>query len=151
MSDILTEEQRHRRMQSIHSKNTMPEMIIRRYLHSKGFRYRLHHKQLPGHPDLVLRKYHICIFVNGCFWHGHYGCKYYSIPKTNTEFWINKINRNIERDKEDIDKLKQMGWHTIIIWECQLKPSKREDTLRALEYTINKIQLINLERGIFHL
>lgn len=144
MSDRLTPQQRHLCMQHIHSKGTEPEMIVRRYLHAQGFRFRLHHDGLPGHPDIVLRKYHTCIFVNGCFWHGHEGCRYFVIPKTNTEFWQSKIERNRQRDKEEMDKLSRMGWHTVTVWECQLKPHVREKTLRSLVYTINHIQLLNL-------
>lgn len=144
MADSLTPQQRHLCMQHIHSKGTKPEMIVRQYLHAHGFRYRLHHDRLPGHPDIVLRKYRTCIFVNGCFWHGHDGCRYYVIPKTNTEFWQTKIERNRQRDKEDIVKLKEMGWHTVIVWECQLKPAIREASLLSLAYTLNRIQLINM-------
>ncbi len=144
MPDSLNTEQRHFCMQRIHGKDTKPEMIIRQYLHANGFRYRLHHDRLPGHPDLVLRKYRTCIFVNGCFWHGHEGCRYYAVPKTNTDFWVAKIERNRTRDVENIQKLKAMGWHTIVVWECQLRPSIRESTLRSLQYTINHIQLLNL-------
>lgn len=144
MSDRLTPAQRHHCMQNIRSKGTKPEMIVRCYLHAHGFRYRLHHDRLPGHPDLVLRRYRTCIFVNGCFWHGHEECRYHTIPKTNTEFWVAKIGRNRERDREDILKLKEMGWHTVVVWECQLKPAVRERTLQSLTYTLNRIQLINL-------
>ena len=160
--DKLTSEQRHKNMAAIHSKNTKPEMIVRRGLWSRGFRYRLNHKRLPGHPDLVLRKYRTCIFVNGCFWHGHNValptgfldcarndrgieevkssecCK---IPKTNREFWVAKIRRNKERDKEDQKKLAAMGWHCITVWECDLKPQKREETLDSIAFTLNHIWL----------
>lgn len=139
--DILSKDQRHKNMAAIHSANTKPEMIVRKYLFSHGFRYRLNHPRLPGRPDIVLRKYHTCIFVNGCFWHGHKGCKYYVIPKSNTEFWTNKINRNIARDERVQKELAQMGWHCITIWECDLKPQKREQTLISLEYTLNHIYL----------
>lgn len=139
--DILSQEQRHKNMAAIHSANTKPEMIVRKYLFAHGFRYRLNHPRLPGHPDIVLRKYRTCIFVNGCFWHGHEGCKYYAVPKTNTEFWIRKITRNIERDKQVKQKLAQMGWHCMTIWECELKPQKREQTLLSLECTLNHIYL----------
>ena len=98
--DVLSKDQRHKNMAAIHSANTKPEMIVRKYLFVHGFRYRLNHPRLPGRPDIVLRIYRTCIFINGCFWHGHEGCKYYVIPKTNTEFWANKINRNIARDKK---------------------------------------------------
>ena len=164
--DELSPEQRHKNMAAIRSKNTKPEMIVRKGLWSRGFRYRLNHKRLPGHPDLVLKKYRTCIFVNGCFWHGHHVemptgfldyarndrggeeavregelissecCK---IPKTNREFWVEKIRRNKERDKEDQKKLAAMGWHCITVWECELKPQVREQTLDSLAFTLNHI------------
>ena len=157
--DKLSPEQRHKNMAAIRGKDTKPEMIVRRGLWMRGFRYRLNHKRLPGHPDLVLRKYRTCIFVNGCFWHGHNVttsrmddgrgkmedvfensecCK---IPKTNREFWVAKIRRNKERDKEEQKKLAAMGWHCITVWECELKPSKREETLDSLAFTLNHIWL----------
>ena len=114
-------------------------MVVRHYLWGHGSRYRLNHPRLPGKPDIVMRKYRTCIFVNGCFWHGHEGCRYYTIPKTNTEFWVNKVKRNKERDLKVQHELAAMGWHSIIIWECELKPIKREDTLESLAYTLNKI------------
>jgi len=138
--DKMTKEQRHRCMAAIRSKNTKPELMVRRYLFSKGFRYRLNHPRLPGHPDVVLRKYRTVIFVNGCFWHGH-DCKYYVMPKTNNSFWQKKIIRNRERDVEEQRKLASMGWHCITVWECQLKPSIRKQTLDALTYTLNHIYL----------
>ena len=135
-------------MAAIRGKDTKPEMIVRKGLWRMGFRYRLNHKRLPGHPDLVLKKYRTCIFVNGCFWHGHNVdistfentdcCK---IPKTNREFWIEKIRRNKERDIEEQKRLAEMGWHCITLWECELKPLKREATLKSLAYTLNKIWL----------
>lgn len=139
--DKLSPEQRHNNMAAIHSANTKPEMIVRKYLFSRGFRYRLNHKRLPGHPDIVLRKYHTCIFINGCFWHGHEGCRYFRMPKSNTEFWTAKINRNMQRDKRVQKELAAMGWHCITVWECELKPSVRERTLESLEYTVNQIYL----------
>ena len=137
--DRLSVEQRHKNMAAIHSKDTKPEMIVRKGLWSKGFRYRLNSPRLPGHPDLVLKKYRTCIFVNGCFWHGHEGCC--KIPNTNREFWVAKIRRNQERDIETQKRLAEMGWHCITIWECELKPSKREQTLKSLAFTLNKIWL----------
>lgn len=145
-------------MAAIRSKDTKPEMIVRRGLWKRGFRYRLNHRGLPGHPDLVLRKYRTCIFVNGCFWHGHgvelgianlqqqaaeavkssECCK---IPQTNRAFWVAKIRRNQERDKEEQRRLAEMGWHCITVWECELKPSKREETLESLTFTLNHIWL----------
>ena len=141
MTDKLTQIQRHANMAAIKSKDTKPEMVVRRYLWGHGFRYRLNHPRLPGKPDIVMRKYRTCIFVNGCFWHGHEGCRYYTIPKTNTEFWVNKVKRNKERDLKVQHELAAMGWHTITIWECELKTGKREDTLKSLAYTLNKIFL----------
>lgn len=142
--DVHSKEQRHKNMVAIHSANTKPEMLVRKYLFSQGFRYRLSHPRLPGHPDIVLRKYRTCIFINGCFWHGHEGCRYYVIPKTNTDFWTEKINRNIQRDKEVQKKLAQMKWHCITIWECELKPKRCKQTLISLEYTLNHIFLKDL-------
>ena len=142
-------------MAAIRSKDTKPEMIVRRGLWKRGFRYRLNHKRLPGHPDLVLRKYRTCIFVNGCFWHGHHvalsqidngelkidNSAYCKIPKTNREFWVAKIRRNKERDREEQKQLAQMGWHCITVWECELTPKKREDTLKSIAFTLNHIFL----------
>lgn len=139
--DKLTKEQRHKCMAAIRSKNTRPEVLVRKFLFSRGFRYRLNHPRLPGHPDVVLRKYRTVIFVNGCFWHGHEGCKYFRLPRTNVEFWASKIERNQKRDKEEQVRLAEMGWHCITIWECQLKPSVREQTLESLIYTLNHIYL----------
>ena len=191
MSDRLSPQQRHANMAAIHGKNTKPEMVVRRWLWGHGYRYRLNHPRLPGKPDIVMRKYRTCIFVNGCFWHGHHVqlqtaqidngkwkmensecCKIdlgnqrrapasqtYSIssddaccisvqnsdcckiPKTNREFWVAKIRRNQERDLKVQRELASMGWHSITIWECELKPKVREKTLESLAYTLNKIFL----------
>ena len=137
----LSPEQVHKYMSAITSKDTRPEMVVRRWLWMRGFRYRLQHPRLPGHPDIVLRKYRTCIFVNGCFWHGHDGCRFFKMPKTNTAFWEAKIKRNKERDHQRKLELAEMGWHTITVWECDLKPSKREHTLLSLEYTLMHIFL----------
>ncbi len=139
--DKMTREQRHRCMAAIHSHGTKPELTVRRFLFSQGFRYRLCNPRLPGHPDLVLRKYRTAIFVNGCFWHGHEGCKYFRLPKTNVEFWQTKIERNAQRDAVERRALALMGWHCITVWECQLKPSVRAETLASLAYTLNHIFL----------
>lgn len=139
--DKLTKEQRHRCMASIHGKNTKPELLVRKFLFSRGFRYRLNHPRLPGHPDIVMRKYRTAIFVNGCFWHGHTGCRYFVLPKSNTAFWEAKIVRNRERDKEEQQRLAAMGWHCITVWECQLKSAVRMQTLESLVYTLNRIYL----------
>lgn len=138
MADVHTIEQRHKNMAAIRAKDTKPEIIVRKYLWSHGFRYRLNHPRLPGKPDIVLRKYRTCIFVNGCFWHKHEGCKYFVVPKTGTEFWMNKVNRNQERDIEVKKKLASMGWHSITIWECELKPNKKDATLQSLVYTLSR-------------
>jgi len=148
-------------MAAIRSKDTKPEMVVRRWLWGHGFRYRLNHPRLPGKPDIVMRKYRTCIFVNGCFWHGHNVsltpnpspkgegskeidnsecCK---IPKTNRDFWVAKIRRNQERDARVQHELAAMGWHSITIWECELKPKVREKTLESLAYTLNKIFLLD--------
>ena len=144
MPDKLTREQRHRCMASIRGKDTKPEMIVRRWLHSRSFRYRVNVKGLPGSPDIVLRKYRTAIFIHGCFWHGHEGCRYFVLPKSNTEFWTAKIERNRERDLERRAQLKQMGWHTVVIWECQLKSKTREATLAELEHLLHKTYIDNL-------
>ena len=191
MPDTRTPQQRHANMAAIHGKDTKPEMIVRRWLWRHGYRYRLNHPRLPGKPDVVMRKYRTCIFINGCFWHGHgvmavksalgsgesflerndlvtssryseggepgegvnreqWGmqgaaeledsacCK---IPRTNRAFWVQKIRRNQERDREVQHKLAAMGWHSITIWECELKPKLREKTLESLAYTLNRIFL----------
>ncbi|MBR3897392.1 MAG: DNA mismatch endonuclease Vsr [Bacteroidaceae bacterium] len=143
MPDKLSPEQRNRCMASIRSKDTKPEMLVRRYLFARGFRYRVNVKRLPGTPDIVLRKYRTVIFINGCFWHGHEDCRYFVLPKTNTSFWKAKINRNRERDMQKRIQLRLLGWHTIILWECQLKPKQREMTLKGLERTLNQIYLEN--------
>lgn len=139
--DTLSAEQRHNNMAAIKGKGTKPEMIVRKFLWSRGFRYRVNNARLPGHPDIVLRKYRTCIFVNGCFWHGHKNCRYYIIPKTNTDFWIRKITRNIERDRQEQLQLARMGWHCITVGECELKKEKRDETLESLAYTLNHIYL----------
>mgnify|MGYP002427043816 CR=1 FL=1 len=139
--DKLTEKQRHCYKATICSKNINPQLLLREIPFCRCFRYRRNHSCLPGHPDLVLRKYLTVIFVNGCFWHGHEGCKYYVLPKTNVEFWKNKIERNRSRDIEERQQLTSMGWHCITVWECQLKPKIRQQTLDALEYTLCHIYL----------
>lgn len=133
--------QRHNNMAAIRSSGTKPERIVRQYLWRRGFRYRLNSPRLPGHPDLVLRKYRTCIFVNGCFWHGHADCGRFRLPKTNVAFWQRKIERNKERDREEQRKLAQMGWHCITVWECELKTARRQQTLEALAHTLNHIFL----------
>lgn len=119
--DKVTIEQRSRNMAAVHGKNTSPELRVRRVLHSMGFRFRLNRKDLPGKPDIVLPKYQLCIFVHGCFWHGHEGCSRSKRPATNKEFWNKKINGNMERDKYNIKKLEEEGWKTLTLWTCEIK------------------------------
>jgi DNA mismatch endonuclease, patch repair protein len=132
MADVHDKETRSYNMSQIKSKNTKPEMLVRKFLHSNGFRYRLHVKKMPGKPDIVLPKYKTVIFVHGCFWHGHAYCKYYVIPKTKTEWWLNKINGNIGNDLKAIKSLKKEGWKIITLWECDLKLLKAQKTLNSL-------------------
>lgn len=121
MADVHSKEIRSYNMSRIKSKDTRPEILIRQFLHKNGFRYRLHVKNLPGKPDIVLPKYKVIIFINGCFWHGHNDCKYYKIPKTRTEWWLNKINTNINNDTKAVNGLIELGWKIITIWECEIK------------------------------
>lgn len=133
MTDIKTPEQRSRNMAAIKGKDTKPEMIVRKYLFSRGLRFRVQVRKLPGTPDIVLPKYRTAIFVNGCFWHGHEGCKYFRLPKSNVEFWKEKIERNIERDRESMQALFDLGWKVIRVWECELRnKADREDTLNKI-------------------
>ena len=133
MADVMTQEQRSRCMAAIKGKDTKPEMIVRKYLFSCGLRFRVQVRKLPGTPDIVLPKYKTVIFVNGCFWHGHEGCKYFRLPKSNVEFWEEKIERNIERDKESMQALFDLGWKVVRVWECELRnKANREDTLNKI-------------------
>ena len=132
MPDIMTPQQRHECMSHIRSKDTKPEQLVRQALWHNGFRYRLHVKGLPGKPDIVLPKYHTVIFINGCFWHGHEGCRYFVIPKTNTSFWLDKITSNKTRDARDESALNEAGWRVVTIWECELKKEIREETIERL-------------------
>lgn len=136
MADVHDTDTRSYNMSCVKSKNTKPEIWVRKYLFACGFRYRINVKKLPGTPDIVLPKYKTAIFVNGCFWHGHKNCRYFVIPKTRTEWWLDKINRNIDRDQANILALKKSGWRVITIWECQLKPAIRDDTLLNLSKII---------------
>lgn len=132
MADVHTKEIRSYNMSRIKGKDTKPEILVRKFLFSQGFRYRLHDKKFPGKPDLVFPKYKKLVFIHGCYWHGHEGCKYFVPPKTRTEWWMNKINENKKRDERNIAELKKIMWQPIIIWECELKPDKREKTLEKL-------------------
>lgn len=133
MPDRMTPEQRHDCMASIHSEDTRPEQAVRRELWHRGYRFRKCVRTLPGTPDIVLPKYRTCIFVNGCFWHGHKGCSKFVMPKTRTEFWANKIARNQERDLVNIQRLESIGWSAITVWECELGKSSIENTIEKIE------------------
>ena len=155
MTDTMTPEQRHRCMSHIRSKATKPELLVRRWLWSHGYRYRLNVKSVPGKPDIVLRTYRTAIFVNGCFWHGHgvaeppiqdsgfkvQSSKCCKIPTTNREFWVAKIRRNQERDHENYRVLQENGWQVIVVWECQLTPKKLEHTMREVALLLEENML----------
>ncbi len=133
MADKLTPSQRSRCMSRIRGRNTKPEILVRKGLHARGFRFRLQERKLPGRPDIVLPKYGVAIMVNGCFWHGHKGCRYATRPKTNVEFWEAKIARNRHRDEVTNAHLEALGWHVITVWECELRTgSQLGDRLDAL-------------------
>lgn len=136
MADVHTPEVRSFNMSRIKGKNTKPEEMVRKYLFSNGFRYRKNVSKLPGKPDIVLPKYKTCVFVNGCFWHGHEGCRYFVWPKSNEDFWKDKITKNRERDQRNYTLLEQMGWNVLLIWECQLKKNLRDITLTQLKNAI---------------
>ena len=136
MADVHTPEQRSYNMSCIHSKNTKPEEIVRKYLFSKGFRYRKNDPRYLGKPDVVMPKYKTVIFVNGCFWHKHEGCRYFVWPKSNPEFWKKKILSNVARDEKNYRELESMGWHVIVVWECELKKDCRQLTLERIEKDI---------------
>jgi DNA mismatch endonuclease (patch repair protein) len=132
MADVHDKKTRSYNMSRIRSKNTKPEMLVRKFLHAQGFRYKLHDKKLAGKPDIVLSKYKTVIFIHGCFWHGHKGCKYFVVPKTRTEWWLNKINSNIANDAKAAKALKKEGWKIIHLWECTLRSPKLNRTLSSL-------------------
>lgn len=132
MADVRNKETRSYNMSRIKGKNTKPELLVRKFLFAHGFRYRLNVKTLPGKPDIVLPKYKTVIFINGCFWHGHKGCKYFVLPKTRTEWWLNKIKDTQKRDRNAEIELNVLGWKVITIWECELKDSLIRATLIGL-------------------
>lgn len=145
MADRLTSEQRSRNMSRIRGKDTKPEMVIRRLLHAMGYRYRLHRRDLPGAPDIVLPKYRVALFVHGCFWHGH-RCHLFRWPATREEFWRAKIARNIERDAEALATLHAAGWRTLVVWECSLKGRGRLDEA-TLGRRLNEFLLSDVGSG----
>ena len=133
MSDVFSPQKRREVMASIRGKDTKEELLVRRFLFQHGLRFRTSDRRLPGRPDIVLAKYRTVIFLNGCFWHGHEGCKYYRLPKTNQEFWRRKIERNRARDEQSIARLLAMGWRPLVVWECELRgKQKQKETLEGL-------------------
>lgn len=139
--DKLSVQKRHDIMSRIRSRNTKPELKVRQWLWSHGYRYRLNVKGVPGKPDIVMRRYRTAIFVNGCFWHGHEGCDKYRIPKTNVEFWEAKIRRNQERDKQNYQILQDNGWQVLVLWECQLTKKLFETTMQKVEVMLHDYYL----------
>lgn len=139
MADVHTPEQRSYNMSRIRGKDTKPEELVRKYLFSQGFRYRKNDARLPGKPDIVLPKYKTVIFVNGCFWHAHEGCKYFVWPKNNADFWKKKIESNVMRDTKNYQLLEKLGWRVLTVWECELKPFVRENTLREIADAIQNV------------
>ena len=138
MSDVLTPTQRHHCMSRIRSKATKPEMLVRRWLWAHGYRYRLNVKSVPGKPDIVMRKYRTAIFVNGCFWHGHENCALFKMPKSNTDFWRTKVEKNRERDQRNYQLLIDAGWQILVIWQCNLSKGRLESTMQSVAIALNK-------------
>lgn len=144
MTDKMTPNQRHYCMSQIHSSGTKPEMLVRRWLWSHGYRYRLNVKGVPGKPDIVMRKYRTAIFVNGCFWHGHEGCEMFRMPKSNIEFWENKIHRNQERDTKNYQILQENGWQVLVLWECKLTDKVFENTMNRVDVMLQEYYLATI-------
>lgn len=136
MVDVHNKITRSYNMSRVRGKDTKPEMLVRRFLHSCGFRYKLHDKSLPGKPDIVLPKYRTVIFIHGCFWHGHARCKYFKVPQTRTQWWVDKIRRNKLNDTKGLRILRKEGWKVIVVWECGLKPAKVMSTLNRILQSI---------------
>ena len=130
--DVHSKVVRSYNLSRIKGKDTKPEILVRKFLFTKGLRYRLHDKKMAGKPDIVLAKYRTVVFIHGCFWHGHEGCKYFVLPKTRTDWWLSKINKNKEKDNDTILKLNKEGWHAIVVWECDLKSKKKQEVLNDL-------------------
>ncbi len=147
MTDRLSPQQRHFNMAAIHSKNTKPELKVRKWLWSHGYHYRLNVKGVPGKPDIVMRRYRTAIFVNGCFWHGHEGCDKFKMPKTNVEFWEAKISRNQERDKQNYQILQDNGWQVLVLWECQLSKKLFETTMQEVEILLHSYYLATIDHN----
>lgn len=140
--DVHEKKTRSYNMSRIKGKDTKPEEIVRKYLFSQGFRYRKNDKRLPGKPDIVLPKYRTVIFVNGCFWHKHEGCRYFVWPRSNPGFWREKIEGNVERDRKKTAELLAAGWHVLVIWECKLKPAVQDESLQRLCREIRNVSIV---------
>ena len=147
--DRLTPEQRRKTMQAVKGKNTSLEVLVRRYLHRQGYRFRLHRKDLPGKPDIVLPKYKTVIFINGCFWHRHQGCKHATMPASNIDYWEKKFKRTQERDKSQYRQLEKLGWKVVIVWECEVKNIMTPLNISmANNITLNISQLIKTNASL---
>ncbi|MEE4623183.1 very short patch repair endonuclease [Pseudomonas alliivorans] len=150
MTDVVDIATRSRMMAGIQGKNTSPELLIRKALHAKGFRFRIHAKHLPGKPDLVLPKYNAAIFVHGCFWHGH-DCRFFKIPQTRPEFWMEKIGTNQARDLAQIAALQALGWRVLVIWECAIRSMKKQKTMLLIdlvgEWLVNGSKCLQLDEA----
>lgn len=138
MADVHEPAVRSYNMSRIRGKDTKPEMRVRKYLHAEGFRFRLHQKDLPGKPDIVLKKYKTVVMINGCFWHGHEGCRYFVIPKTRTEWWTEKIGKTQANDRKHLEELVRLGWKVLVVWECELKGDQLIPTLEKLAEDIER-------------
>lgn len=134
MADVVNRETRSRMMAGIRSRNTKPELVIRRALHKAGFRFRLDDRSLPGRPDIVLRKHRAVVFVHGCFWHRHAGCRYAATPKTRPQFWAEKLGRNVQRDEEARVRLRHLGWRVATVWECETRQVDEAFLCRLTEW-----------------
>ena len=145
--DIWNKEKRSECMSRIRSKNTKPELALRKSLFARGFRYRVNDKKLLGKPDIVLPKYKTVIFIHGCFWHGHEDCKYAYIPKTNTKFWIDKITSNADRDKVNAEKLTALGWNVLTVWECEIRHTHKQNLTPLIDRVEAEI-LVNMTKKI---
>jgi DNA mismatch endonuclease (patch repair protein) len=135
-------------MSGIRSQNTKPEIAVRRRLHAAGFRYRLHDRSLPGTPDLVLRKWHTAVLVHGCFWHGHRGCRYFRWPSTQRDFWRNKIGKNMERDRRDVNRLLALGWRVAVVWECALRDEEDIALSRLEGFLVGDEQFLEVQSNL---
>lgn len=148
LTDVHNKKTRSHNMSKIRSKDTIPELLVRKFLHSKGFRYRLHDKKLPGKPDIVLPKYSTVIMVNGCYWHGHEKCKFFVIPETRREWWTKKIFNTKEKDLQNQQKLQELGWNIIVVWaDCELQPKRRNSKIREEKFDelIRKLKIANTD------